>query len=58
MVSALDAMDISALYIKKTKIGKAINQILKSEIFDQKTNETALELVNKWKVLVKEYKAQ
>ena len=51
-VSALNKFNIDAGTLKKSKIGKAINQILKMEIFDSNTNEAAKNLVHDWKKLV------
>jgi hypothetical protein len=56
MVQALNNLPITATLLKKSKIGKGVNQILKNQIFDNKTNEEASSLVNRWKKLVKEYK--
>ena len=56
MVKSLNNLPITATILKKSKIGKGVNQILKNQIFDSKVNEEASSLVNKWKKLVKEYK--
>ena len=56
MIDVLNIIPITANLIKKTKIGKAINHILKSNVFDERLNQETSKLVNKWKRIVKEYK--
>ncbi len=58
MVIALDRMPITWSLLNKTKLGKAINSVLKARIFDESTNELTADLVNKWKKMVKDYKKQ
>ncbi len=58
MITVLDRLPITASLLKRTKIGKAVNKILKHQVFDEETNRLTADLVNKWKKLVKEYKEQ
>ena len=58
MIRVLDILPITASLLKRTKIGKAVNKILKSQVFDSDTNNVTSELVNRWKKLVKDYKEQ
>ena len=58
MIRVLDILPITASLLKRTKIGKAVNKILKSHVFDTETNNATADLVNRWKKLVKEYKEQ
>ena len=58
MIRVLDILPITASLLKRTKIGKAVNKILKSQVFDSDTNNATSELVNRWKKLVKDYKEQ
>jgi len=58
MVKALDNLPVSVSIVKKSKIGKAINQIYKAQIFDSYTNEIVKNLVDKWKRMVKEAKEE
>lgn len=51
-------LPITASLLKRTKIGKAVNKILKSQLFNEETNQKTADLVNRWKKLVKEYKEQ
>ena len=52
----LNKIPINTNIIKKTKIGKVINHILKANIFDEKLNNETSALVNKWKKMVKDFK--
>lgn len=54
MIHALDTLPITVSIVKKSKIGRAVNQIQKAQTFDQQTNEAAFKLVNKWKQMVKD----
>ena len=56
MVQALDKLPITVNILKKTKIGKAINSIYKAKMFDEDTNEKTQNMVNRWKVMVKDHK--
>jgi hypothetical protein len=56
MISLLDILPIDWNLLKKTKIGKAINSSLKAQLFENM--ESAAILVDRWKVMVKELKAQ
>lgn len=49
MVQALNILPITVNILKKTKIGKAINQIFKAQMFDNETNDKVANLVNRWK---------
>jgi hypothetical protein len=49
-------MPITASIVKKTKIGKGINQILKNKVFDASASVEATILVKKWKKMYKEYR--
>jgi len=52
MLFVLDSLPISVDLLKQTKIGKAINHILKSNKLPPKTNDKAVLLVNRWKKMV------
>ena len=56
MVNVLNILPINANLIKRTKIGKSINHILKANIFDGNLREETSALVNKWKKMVKDFK--
>ena len=56
MVHVLNIIPINANLIKRTKIGKIINHILKKNLFDEKLNGVTSALVNKWKKMVKDFK--
>ena len=58
MVQVLNKLPITWNLLKKTKIGKAINSILKAQMFDKETNEITANLVNKWKKMVKDHKLE
>lgn len=57
MIQALNNLPITASLLKKTKIGKAVNQILKAQPFDQLVMDETSNLVNRWKKIVKDYKS-
>ena len=56
IIDVLNKIPINTNIIKKTKIGKVINHILKANIFDEKLNNETSALVNKWKKMVKDFK--
>ena len=57
MVQALDKLPITVSILRRSKLGKAINAIYKAKIFDSITNETTVNMVDRWKVMVKDHKA-
>lgn len=58
LVKFLSELPIPAFDLMSSKIGKVINKIVKTkEDFEDRVVQIASPLVNKWKGLVKDYKA-
>jgi hypothetical protein len=57
LVSAAKNLPISSKILTDTKIGRGINSIVKDGVFEKdEISKTALNLVNDWKLMVKNSK--